>query len=58
MFVEIFAVQSRQTASARSASAMAALLATVLMASASYHFFERPFLRLKERFTRVRSRPV
>jgi peptidoglycan/LPS O-acetylase OafA/YrhL len=30
---------------------------TVLAASLSYRFFERPFLRLKERFTHVRSGP-
>ncbi len=34
------------------------LLLTIAMAAVSYHFFERPFLRLKERFTFVRSRPV
>lgn len=31
---------------------------TVALASASYYFFERPFLRLKHRWTRVPSRPV
>ena len=58
MFAEIFRVQSRQSALARVASATAALLATALMASASYQFFERPLLRLKEKFARIRSRPV
>ena len=33
-----------------------ALLLTIAMALLSYHFWERPFLRLKERFTTVRSR--
>ena len=31
---------------------------TVVMAALSYQVFESPFLRLKERFTRVKSRPV
>jgi peptidoglycan/LPS O-acetylase OafA/YrhL len=31
---------------------------TILLASLSYHFFELPFLRLKERFTYVPSAPV
>jgi peptidoglycan/LPS O-acetylase OafA/YrhL len=31
---------------------------TIVVSAASYALLERPFLRLKERFTRVRSRPV
>lgn len=34
------------------------LLLTLVLAALSYRFYESPFLRLKERFTRVRSRPV
>ncbi|MGP0018334.1 MAG: acyltransferase family protein [Candidatus Sulfotelmatobacter sp.] len=34
------------------------LAMTLLMASLSYRFYESPFLRLKERFAFVRSRPV
>lgn len=34
------------------------LAMTIVMASVSYHFLEAPFLRLKERFSFVRSRPV
>jgi peptidoglycan/LPS O-acetylase OafA/YrhL len=33
------------------------LALSIALASLSYRFFERPFLRLKERFTFVRSRP-
>jgi peptidoglycan/LPS O-acetylase OafA/YrhL len=33
------------------------LLLTILVASISYAFFEKPFLKLKNRFTFVRSRP-
>jgi peptidoglycan/LPS O-acetylase OafA/YrhL len=36
----------------------AALGIAILLASLSYRFFERPFLRMKERFEIVRSRPV
>jgi len=34
------------------------LLITVLISMLSYQFVERPFLRLKERFTFIKSRPV
>jgi peptidoglycan/LPS O-acetylase OafA/YrhL len=33
------------------------LIITIAMAAASYRYFEKPFLKLKERFTFVRSRP-
>src|SRR5260370_32114102 len=36
--------------------AVAAFL-TLGLASASYHFLESPFLRLKARFTRIQSQP-
>ena len=39
-------------------SAVLALLLTILCAMLTYHWLERPFLQLKERFTTVRSRPV
>ena len=38
--------------------AVLALAATLLLAETSYRFLERPFLKLKERFTTVLSRPV
>jgi peptidoglycan/LPS O-acetylase OafA/YrhL len=34
------------------------LALTTAMSAVSYRFFESPFLRLKERFARVKSRPV
>ena len=37
---------------------VAELLATITLAAFSYRFLEAPFLRLKERFEYVRSRPV
>ena len=58
MFVLLFEVPSTHTPIARVARATAALLATILVAAASYHFFERPFLRLKENFAHVKSRPA
>jgi len=33
-------------------------LITSSMATLSYHFLEKPFLKLKERFTRIPSREV
>ena len=36
----------------------AGLLLTILFAAASYRFLEKPFLKLKERFTFVTSRAV
>jgi len=38
--------------------AAAALFATIAVAALSYRFFEAPFLRLKERFARIKSRPL
>jgi len=38
--------------------ALFGLAGTIAVAALSYHFLESPFLRLKDRFTRVRSRPV
>jgi peptidoglycan/LPS O-acetylase OafA/YrhL len=40
------------------ASAFLALVLTILCAAASYRFIEAPFLKLKKRFTVVRSRPA
>lgn len=34
------------------------LVITIMMAIISYQFLEKPFLRLKERFTFIRSRPI
>ena len=34
------------------------LILTIVLASASYRWLESPFLRLKEKFAAVKSRPV
>ncbi len=39
-------------------SSVLALLLTVVCASLTYHFLERPFLRLKDRFSAIHTRPV
>jgi peptidoglycan/LPS O-acetylase OafA/YrhL len=58
MFIAILAVPSQHGLAARSTRAIAALLATIATAAGSYHFFEKPFLRVKEKFARVKSRPA
>jgi peptidoglycan/LPS O-acetylase OafA/YrhL len=58
MFVVVCGVAAANGPVARPARALAALLATIATAAASHHFVEKPFLRLKERFTRIESRPV
>ncbi|MGC2164121.1 MAG: acyltransferase [Silvibacterium sp.] len=40
------------------ASMLISMICTVLVATLSYRFLERPFLHLKERFEVVRSRPI
>jgi peptidoglycan/LPS O-acetylase OafA/YrhL len=35
-----------------------AFVLTVVSASVSYHFFERPILKFKERFETIRTRPA
>jgi peptidoglycan/LPS O-acetylase OafA/YrhL len=40
------------------AQSVAGLALTILLAAASYRWLESPFLRLKERFAHVQSRPV
>jgi len=40
------------------AHALVALALTIVLAAASYRWLESPFLRLKERFAHVQSRPV
>jgi peptidoglycan/LPS O-acetylase OafA/YrhL len=58
MFVVILGVPSAHDPVARLGRAIAALLATIATAAGSYHFFERPFLQLKEKFARINSRPA
>jgi peptidoglycan/LPS O-acetylase OafA/YrhL len=37
---------------------LAAFAITVALASLSYALLEKPFLRLKDRFAHIRSRPI
>jgi peptidoglycan/LPS O-acetylase OafA/YrhL len=48
----------RRTAAGFGVYWIVSLLAVVGLALASYRYFERPFLRLKERFALITSRPV
>ena len=58
MFVMLLGVTGVQGPLDRLLRIGGAFLATVVVASVSYHLLERPFLRRKERLARVLSRPV
>jgi peptidoglycan/LPS O-acetylase OafA/YrhL len=58
MFIMMFDVAAVHEPGVRGARTVLALLATIATAAVSYHFLERPFLRLKQAFARVESRPV
>jgi peptidoglycan/LPS O-acetylase OafA/YrhL len=58
IFIMMLGVVSAHDPGARGARTALAFLATVATAAVSYHLLERPFLRLKQAYTRVESRPV
>ena len=58
MFVMVFDVAARHDPVDRVIRIVATLVATVAAAAVSYHLLERRFLRHKERFAHVPSRPV
>jgi peptidoglycan/LPS O-acetylase OafA/YrhL len=58
MFVMLFNVVGTHDPMDRTIRVVETLLATIALAAASYHLLERPFLRRKERFAHVQSRPV
>jgi len=58
LFITLFAVTSAHAPLQRAGRIAAALFATVVTAGASYRWLESPFLRLKVRFTCVKSGPV
>jgi peptidoglycan/LPS O-acetylase OafA/YrhL len=58
MFVVLFDVTATHDPVDRVTRIGGTLAATIAAAALSYHFLERPFLRRKERFAHVQSRPV
>jgi peptidoglycan/LPS O-acetylase OafA/YrhL len=58
IFIRMFDVTSAHDPGTRGARTALALLSTVATAAVSYHLLETPFLRLKQAFTQVQSRPV
>jgi peptidoglycan/LPS O-acetylase OafA/YrhL len=58
IFIEMLGVPSTHTPIDRSVRTIAALGATIATAAISYRFLEEPFLRLKEGFARIKSRPA
>jgi len=58
MFVMLFDVGNTHDTMERMIRIVLTLAATIAAAAVSYHLLERPFLRLKERFAHVPSRPV
>lgn len=57
-FVMLFNVNGTHAPAERMLRIGATLVCTIAVAAVSYRFLEQPFLRLKERFAKVRSRPV
>jgi peptidoglycan/LPS O-acetylase OafA/YrhL len=57
-FVMLFDVTGTHDPVGRVIRIVATLVATIATAALSYHLLEQPFLRLKERFAHVPSRPV
>jgi peptidoglycan/LPS O-acetylase OafA/YrhL len=57
-FVMLFDVGTTHDPLERAIRIVLTLAATIAAAAVSYHLLERPFLRLKERFAHVLSRPV
>src|SRR6266699_458778 len=58
LFILMFGVPSSHAPLARLMRAMAALLATIVVAAVSYHWFERPCGSRRVSRTSVRARPV
>ena len=58
MFAMLFNVAATMAPMDRLMRIVATLAATIATAAVSYHLLERPFLRRKERFAHVQSRPV
>jgi len=54
-FIGIFGVTAAHDPVSRSARIVAALVVTIAVAACSHRFLEKPFLRLKDRYTRVKS---
>lgn len=58
MFIASLGVPLAHEPFARLSRAVAALIVTIATAAGSYYFLEKPFLQWKEKFARVKSRPV
>ena len=58
ILMNVLGISLERLASSRIITFAIGLLLTILLSSFSYHWLEKPFLRMKEKFSLITSRPM